>query len=138
MPVLHVPPRDAHARALAGTPIVDVRTEEEFAEGHPEGALNIPIFVMGPYGAEPNHGFLDARFDPADDILFSCRTGSRSGHAAEILASQGYTGDLVNVLGGMVGGYGPDGYVPGWVEEGLPVSIDVRGRSWAELREAER
>lgn len=38
---------------------LDVRTEEEFRQGHPTGAYLVPFaFTMG-HGMEPNHDFLD-------------------------------------------------------------------------------
>src|SRR5260370_37114646 len=37
---------------------LDVRTEVEFAQGHPTGAINIPVvFIKGPGQMEPNDEF---------------------------------------------------------------------------------
>ena len=59
--------------------IIDVRTEEEFKEGHIPGALNIP-----------NETIIDARPsqlpDNAQVLLIYCRSGNRSRQAAQKLA----------------------------------------------------
>ena len=39
--------------------LVDVRTVEEFEEGHVPGAYNVPFGFKGPMGLEPNPRFLE-------------------------------------------------------------------------------
>ena len=52
-------PSDVSAERLeAGWPYLDVRTEGEFAAGHPPGAVNIPAFNAGPMGMQPNPDFM--------------------------------------------------------------------------------
>lgn len=71
--------------------LVDVRTPEEFAEGHVEGAINIPLDQI------------EARLSelPKDkSVHVICRSGRRSAQAAEILVKNGFAG-VVNVDGGM-------------------------------------
>ncbi len=46
--------------AAEGHVFVDVRTVEEFKEGHVPGAYNIPFAFKGPFGMEPNPAFADA------------------------------------------------------------------------------
>jgi rhodanese-related sulfurtransferase len=61
--------------------ILDVRTNEEYRNGHIEGALNIPVDE------------LEERLDELDDndeLLVYCRTGNRSRTAIEILNENGY------------------------------------------------
>lgn len=73
--------------------IVDVRTEEEYKEGHIPGAILIPnegITVDKP-GALPD---LDA------EIFVYCRSGRRSKEAAEKLVNLGYTN--VYDIGGVI------------------------------------
>ena len=73
-----------------GLPVLDVREDDEWAAGHIEGALHIPL-------AE-----LPARVDeiPADQTLVVCKAGGRSARAVMYLAQQGY--DVVNLAGGML------------------------------------
>lgn len=71
--------------------LVDVRTPEEFASGHIEGAINIPLQS------------LEARLSeiPRDgEVVVYCRSGSRSAQASTILASSGYT--QISDLGGII------------------------------------
>ena len=62
--------------------LLDVRTPEEFAQGHVPGAVNIP------------HDQIAARLAdvPKDkDVVLYCHSGRRSGLAAQVLAANGYT-----------------------------------------------
>lgn len=108
---------------------LDVRTETEFAVGHPAGAINIPVFVIAKTGTlQQNPQFLavaKAVLRPEQIILCGCRAGGRSHTAAEILLQAGYS-NVVNVLGGFGGGPHPEGgKVVGWRQAGLPVSTDT-------------
>jgi phage shock protein E len=62
---------------------VDVRTPEEWAAGHVEGAIHIPHTELAARWRE-----LDAYRD--DDIVLYCRTGRRSGIAEQILTQAGF------------------------------------------------
>jgi rhodanese-related sulfurtransferase len=75
----------ATAKALvdAGAKVVDVRTPEEFASGHVPGAVNIPYEEIAKRLAEV--GPKDA------PVVLYCRSGRRSGIAAEELTKAGYT-----------------------------------------------
>jgi rhodanese-related sulfurtransferase len=73
--------------------IVDVRTFEEYCEGHIPGAINIPNEDI--VDTEPE---LLANKDQM--ILIYCRSGNRSKQAAEKLANMGYT-NLIE-FGGMI------------------------------------
>ena len=78
----------AEAKALMdseeGYVILDVRTPEEFAERHIEGAILIPDYEIG----EKAESIL-ANKDQL--ILVYCRSGRRSKNAASELAALGYT-----------------------------------------------
>ena len=117
---------------------VDVRSEPEFLNGHPSGALNIPVLFPEALGMVPNPDFLtvvQANFDRQAPILLGCQMGSRSGRAAEILVAAGFT-DVSNVLGGFGGARDDQGQVveKGWMELGLPVVYgEQEGRSYGEL-----
>ena len=63
---------------------LDVRSPEEFAEGHVQGAINIPVDEMEARWQE---------LEPYRDrpIVVYCRSGRRSARAIEILAQHGFT-----------------------------------------------
>ena len=64
--------------------ILDVRTPEEFAERHIEGAILIPDYEIG----EKAESILT---DKDQLILVYCRSGRRSKNAANELVALGYT-----------------------------------------------
>ena len=64
--------------------ILDVRTEEEFAEKHIPNAVNIPNEMIG-------SGEISELPDKNQLILVYCRSGNRSKQASEKLAALGYT-----------------------------------------------
>ncbi len=74
--------------------LVDVRTPEEFAQGHIEGALNIDV-------KSPDFmGNIQKSIAPGSKVAVYCRSGRRSADAAEQLQEQGY--DVVNLSGGFI------------------------------------
>ncbi len=128
-----IDPRSAHERQQQGWVYVDVRSPQEFAQGHPEGAVNIPILFMGPLGMTPNEDFAEVvqrRFPPDRPLLLGCKSGGRSARAAMILAQHGYQ-QLANVAGGFDGAPG----VHGWSFLGLPSSTDLDGVSWEAMKQ---
>ncbi len=118
---------------------LDVRTESEFAQGHPEGAINIPVvFIKGPGQMELNEDFLPVaeKVVPRDKALVvGCMSGGRSQRACEMLEQAGYT-DLTNVRGGFGGARDSEGkiVVKGWRDAGLPVSSTVGEAGYQTLR----
>lgn len=70
--------------AETGYVILDVRTEEEYAEGHIPGAILIPDYEI----AQKAESILS---DKDQKILVYCRSGRRSKNAAEALLALGYT-----------------------------------------------
>lgn len=68
----------------SGYIILDVRTKEEFEEGHIKNAINIPNETIG--DSEPK----ELR-DKDQIILVYCRSGNRSKQASKKLAKLGYT-----------------------------------------------
>ncbi len=117
---------------------VDVRSVPEFQEGHPAGALNVPVMHRQALGLAPNADFLsvmESRFPRDARLLLGCLSGQRSAAAAGVLTSAGYT-DVSNVKGGFGGRRSPSGQSldKGWAELGLPTgSGDPEGRSYASL-----
>ena len=70
--------------------LLDVREHEEWIAGHAPGARHIPLSQLGARAAEI----------PQDQQIYViCRSGHRSGRAAQALAGAGWT--AVNVAGGM-------------------------------------
>lgn len=89
----------------AGNPgfvILDVRTPEEYADGHIEKALNLD------YYSETFRDELD-ELDKGKTYLVYCRSGKRSRAAADIMEELGF-GNGYNMRGGIVQ----------WQEDGLP------------------
>ena len=64
--------------------VIDVRTPEEFASGHIEGAINIPYDTI-----KPGLPAL-AKISKDENILLYCRSGRRSGIAMQSLGQLGY------------------------------------------------
>lgn len=67
-----------------GTIVIDVRTPEEFASGHLQGAVNIDI-------QSPDFMAKVSELDPAADYFIYCRTGNRSGQAISQMANMGFS-----------------------------------------------
>jgi glyoxylase-like metal-dependent hydrolase (beta-lactamase superfamily II)/rhodanese-related sulfurtransferase len=86
----------------SGTLCLDVREAEEFAAGHAEGALNLPLPEL-PLGLERLRGY--------KRIYVMCQNGRRSDVAARTLDYLGL-GDVVYVDGGF----------KAWQNAGLPVT----------------
>jgi rhodanese-related sulfurtransferase len=62
--------------------VLDVRTPQEYAEGHVPGAVNVPYGQLASRLAEI----------PKDkDVVLYCKSGRRAGIAADVLAANGYT-----------------------------------------------
>jgi len=94
-----LPDRDpalAHRLVEQGALLLDVRTPQEFAKGHIEGAVNIPHDRVA--DQIERIGEL-AGGDKGKPIVVYCRSGRRSGLAKHTLTEHGY-GRVTN-LGGM-------------------------------------
>lgn len=79
--------------------LVDVRTDEEYQEGHIPGAIHIP------------HDQMEDRYHELtpykeQNILLICRSGRRSVIAANVLSKEGFH-RLFNLKGGMLEWTGP-------------------------------
>jgi rhodanese-related sulfurtransferase len=99
-----------------GWTYIDVRTEDEFAAGHPAGAINVPL----------GDGFVRAieeRFAKDAEIIVGCRSGSRSERACDALVAAGFTRVVVQRAGwdGIRGTFG-EVIEPGWLRVGLPIT----------------
>jgi rhodanese-related sulfurtransferase len=89
-----------------GVIILDVRTPEEFASGHIQGAVNID-FNSGDFANEIT------RLNPSETYAIYCRSGSRSGQAASIMHVAGFH-DVSNLNGGVID----------WTNDGLPLVMN--------------
>ncbi len=143
MEINQTTPNATHATLTADREAVylDVRTEEEFAAGHPAGAINVPIAIPNLSGGmllNPDFQRLVESLFPRDKPIFcGCQVGVRSQTAAEILAEIGYT-NVANVRGGFGGVRDPSGQllVAGWIDSGLPISTEVdEAHSYAGLKQ---
>ncbi len=131
MAVKEIAPQQAHdtLKTDPSAVYIDVRTEREFANGHPQGAVNIPVAFPDPArGMVMNPDFVkvvEANFAHDKKIIVGCQAGPRSNAAAGLLQQAGYQ-DVANMIGGFGGMRGPSGNVvaPGWAASGLPVSQD--------------
>lgn len=108
--------------------LVDVRTK---AERDWVGMVDLPasqhLFVqwnLYPEG-KPNPQFiaqLETVASPGDTLLFLCRSGVRSKHAAKLASEHGY-GNCFDILEGFEGNKDADGHrktIEGWCKAGLP------------------
>lgn len=100
--IKEVSPAEAQkAVSKAYSQFIDVRTVEEYADGHAARAENIPLDT------------LTASFDRLEKnepVYIICQTGNRSKQAANILRDAGFK-NLVNVSGGTAA----------WQAAGLPM-----------------
>lgn len=87
--------------------VLDVRTPEEFADGHVPGATNIPFEELS---AKVREGQLDEY--KTKPIAVICQVGSRSAQAAVRLSKVLLFNDVRSVKGG----------TKEWVERGYPVA----------------
>ncbi|WP_210471023.1 rhodanese-like domain-containing protein [Sporosarcina sp. 6E9] len=71
--------------------LVDVREDDEVAEGIIPGAIHIPLGEVAERVGE---------LDKSKPYIIICRSGGRSGRATEYLEEAGY--DAANMTGGML------------------------------------
>lgn len=84
--------------------VLDIRTPEEFAEGHIEGAKNVDFFNRS-FRAELG------KLDKDAPIVMHCQSGGRSGQALPIFKELGFT-KVFHMNGGF----------RAWSKAGLPVA----------------
>lgn len=73
--------------------VIDVRTPQEYAAGHVDGAVNIDVEA-------PDFSTRIGDLDPAGTYALYCRSGNRSAVAAGTMAEAGFT-DIHNLKGGI-------------------------------------
>lgn len=77
-------------RKKPNTKILDVREEDEYANGHIPGATSMPLSSFSEHLED---------LDKDKNYHVICFSGSRSGMACQLLASSGY--QATNIIGGM-------------------------------------
>lgn len=93
----------AEKKLTEGAQLLDVRTKEEWDEGHLKGAKLVTV---------TEEGFIDkakAALDPKKPVVVYCRSGKRSVIATEQLRAAGYTV------------YDLEGGITAWKAAGKPV-----------------
>lgn len=113
-----------------GYAFVDVRTEEEFLEGHIPTARNIPLYRRGVGGIgllwnDEFQGVMEQAFEKGDKIILACQKGGRSAKAADLLAGVGFS-NLFDMRGGFLGETDIFGNItfPGWITRGFDSTTD--------------
>jgi rhodanese-related sulfurtransferase len=78
-----ISPEDLNAK-LGDIQLIDVRTPEEFAQGHLKNSVNINFY---------DSAFMDdmEKLDKSKVLYIYCRSGSRSGKASKQLGKMGFT-----------------------------------------------
>jgi rhodanese-related sulfurtransferase len=138
MAIQRVSPQEAQKLVEEqGYTYVDVRSEPEYAAGHPKGALNVPIMHAGGGGMTPNANFLavmNALFTKDAKLLVGCKAGGRSLKAAEMLVGAGFS-SIIDQRAGWDGPRDAFGALtePGWSPSGLPAETSTPGGAYAEL-----
>jgi rhodanese-related sulfurtransferase len=132
-----VSPAEAKKLMDEGYVYVDVRSEPEYAAGHPEGALNVPVAHAAAGGMQPNPRFVEVMkklFANDAKIVVGCKAGGRSMRAAEALTQAGFS-NVVDQKAGWDGVRDPFGALrePGWSPSGLPSETATPGGAYAEL-----
>lgn len=75
------PKVDLGQKIKEGAVIVDVRTPEEFQSGHVKGSINIPLDRLQSQLK---------KLDKSKPVITCCRSGARSGMAADELTRHGF------------------------------------------------
>jgi rhodanese-related sulfurtransferase len=95
-----VDPSEARKLIEAGAQLIDVRSEEEFEAGHIPGSRLVPLDTVHSDAAG---------LDKGEPLVVYCRSGDRSGMAADAFAASGW--DAHSIEGGLLA----------WAEAGLPL-----------------
>jgi rhodanese-related sulfurtransferase len=134
--VRQVSPEEVQALLAEGYRYVDVRSEREFAEGHPAGAFNVPVNVAGPGGPMPNPEFVGVveRALGRSKLILGCKSGPRTRRASALLQAAGFQ-DIIEMPAGWDGTRDTFGRpLPGWSTLNLPAETGTpSGRGYADL-----
>jgi rhodanese-related sulfurtransferase len=123
-----VSPANAHVLITqSGYVYVDVRDADEYEEGRPAGAVNVP------FSASATARFVEAirsRFEADSKIVVGCNSGKRSALAVRALVDSGFS-SVVECRTGWDGTRGIFGELreAGWKRVGLPTENGSPKRS---------
>jgi rhodanese-related sulfurtransferase len=137
-----IPPKEAADLVTQGWIYLDVRSIPEFEEGHPTGALNVPLLHFQNGRMAPNADFrrvVEANLAKDAKIVVGCKAGGRSLQAAALLEAAGYT-SVVDMRGGFAGEQDAMGRVTcaGWAGQ-LPIEQTAPAeKTYAELAKKAR
>jgi rhodanese-related sulfurtransferase len=79
---LNISKEEARKLVSKGALVVDVRSVEEFTDGHVPDSLNLPLHLIPVLAQE--------KIPKDRPVLLCCASGARSAMAAEYLKPQGY------------------------------------------------
>ncbi len=82
-----------------GVPVIDVRSPDEYQQGHIAGSINVPLDTLK-LGT-----ILEAQPDITKPLLVHCRSGVRAEQASKILVESGYQ-QVYNMYGTLQWPYG--------------------------------
>ena len=88
-----VTPTEFKAKSVNQT-IIDIRTPQEFSQGHIDGAININYY---------DSNFMDqiAKYDKNQPLFIYCRSGNRTSPASKKIADFGFT-QIYDLEGGIL------------------------------------
>ncbi|MBT8263708.1 MAG: rhodanese-like domain-containing protein [Muriicola sp.] len=89
--VKQMPIEELTAKDLKNAELVDVRTPEEYMEGHMDNAINIDWY-------DPEFISKFSELPKNKTVYIYCKKGGRSAQAAKVLDSIGYS--VIDLLGG--------------------------------------
>ncbi len=131
---------DAYKLKNVGYLYLDIRAPEEYAKGHPVGAVNVPFKLFtssGGFKANPLFlSVMEALYPKDTKILVIGKVGKRSLQAAEVLEQAGYK-QLCELRPGYKGLVDTNGRYSedGWETMGLATETSTDGGSFKELKE---
>lgn len=117
LPEIDINERLEEMELLGKGMIIDVRTPEEYKEGHVPGAINIDSTLCKRSNREYIEGILP---DKQARIYMYCESGSRSGIASAVLRQMGYW--RAENIGGYMGYEGP-------VEKEMELKAGIRNKT---------
>jgi rhodanese-related sulfurtransferase len=119
MTLKRITPEEANQLLGEGYQYLDVRTEAEWAAGHPRGAFNIPVSFAGAGGdAQRSFRQRGRRCLKNAKLVIGCKAGGRSMKAANLLIAAGFS-DVVDQRAGYDGARDSFG--------GSPMSVIEKG-----------
>lgn len=91
--IYYLTPAEFKEKSINNT-VVDIRTPQEFNQGHIQGAININFY---------QRDFLDqiSKLDQSKPIFIYCRTGSRTSSAAKRISNLGFV-EVNDLKGGII------------------------------------